>query len=84
MSKPVENKFYKETLLTLNANSSDDYVKSIYDDVAEKYDKVLYIFFQTLVSLAGVYRPGFKEVQSVFLNFYWVKQANELHIQYYY
>lgn len=55
MSKPVENKFYKETLLTLNANSSDDYVKSIYDDVAEKYDKVLYIFFQTLVSLAGVY-----------------------------
>jgi len=62
MSKLVENKFYKETLLTLNANSSDDYVKSIYDDVAEKYDKVLYIFFQTLVSLAGVYWQGFKEV----------------------
>lgn len=40
MSKPAENKFYSETLLTLNANSSDDYVKSIYDDIAEKYDKV--------------------------------------------
>jgi len=55
MSKPTENKFYKETLLTLNANSSDDYVKSIYDDIAEKYDKVLYTFFETLFSLAGVY-----------------------------
>ena len=47
MSKPTENKFYNETLLTLNANSSDDYVKSIYDDIAENYDKVLYTFFET-------------------------------------
>ena len=47
MSQPVENKFYNETLLTLNTNSSDDYVKSIYDDIAEKYDKVLYAFLET-------------------------------------
>jgi len=51
MSKLVENKFYKETLLTLNVNSSDDYVKSIYDDVAEKYDKTVedagYVAYKT-------------------------------------
>lgn len=55
MSKPAESKFYKETLLTLNVNSSDGYVKSIYDDIAEKYDKVPYTFFETLFSLAEVY-----------------------------
>lgn len=55
MSKPAESKFYKETLLTLNVSSSDGYVKSIYDDIAEKYDKVPYTFFETLFSLAEVY-----------------------------
>ena len=55
MSKPAESKFYKETLLTLNVNSSDGYVKNIYDDIAEKYDKVPYTFFETLFSLAEVY-----------------------------
>lgn len=55
MSKPAESKFYKETLLTLNVNSSDGCVKSIYDDIAEKYDKVPYTFFETLFSLAEVY-----------------------------
>ena len=55
MSKPAESKFYKETLLTLNVNSSDGYIKSIYDDIAEKYDKVPYTFFETLFSLAEVY-----------------------------
>ena len=32
--------FYRGKLLTLNAHSSDEQVKRIYDDVAEKYDKV--------------------------------------------
>lgn len=41
MAKPEGNKFYNEALLTLNANSTDDYIKSIYDEWAEKYDKVL-------------------------------------------
>lgn len=31
---------YNGKLLTLNANSSDEYVKSIYDEWAENYDKV--------------------------------------------
>ena len=70
MSKPAENKFYNETLLTLNVNSSDGYVKSIYDDIAEKYDKVLYTFFEILFSLAEVYWQNFKnfkELLSAFL-----------------
>lgn len=32
--------FYRGKLLTLNAHSSNEHVKRIYDDVAEKYDKV--------------------------------------------
>lgn len=56
MAKPEENKFYNEALLTLNANSTDDYVKSIYDEWAEKYDKVLCSsVFLELFSLAWVY-----------------------------
>ena len=55
MSRPAENKFYNETLLALNVNSSDGYVKSIYDDIAEEYDKVKYAFFEILFSLAEVY-----------------------------
>ena len=70
MSKPVENKFYKETLLTLNANSSDDHVKSIYDDIAEKYDKVLCTFFGALSSLAGSDVLRKLEVKSVLLLFF--------------
>ena len=41
MAKPESNGFYTRSLLTLNENSSDDYVKGIYDEWAEKYDKVL-------------------------------------------
>ena len=41
MAKPENSGFYTVALLTLNANSSDEYVKGIYDEWAEKYDKVL-------------------------------------------
>ena len=41
MAKPEDSGFYTGSLLTLNANSSDEYVKGIYDEWAEKYDKVL-------------------------------------------
>ena len=41
MAKSEDNGFYTGKLLTLNGNSSDDYVKSIYDEWAENYDKVL-------------------------------------------
>ena len=40
MAKPEGNGFYTGKLLTLNANSSDEYVKDIYDEWAENYDKV--------------------------------------------
>ena len=41
MAKSEDSGFYTGSLLTLNANSSDEYVKGIYDEWAEKYDKVL-------------------------------------------
>ena len=41
MARPEDNGFYTGSLLTLNTNSSDKYVKGIYDEWAEKYDKVL-------------------------------------------
>jgi len=40
MAKTEGNGFYTGRLLTLNASSSDEYVKSIYDEWAESYDKV--------------------------------------------
>ena len=41
MAKPEDSGLYTGSLLTLNASSSDEYVKGIYDEWAEKYDKVL-------------------------------------------
>ena len=41
MAKPEDSGLYTGSLLTLNANSSDEYVKGIYDEWAEKYDKVV-------------------------------------------
>lgn len=40
MAKPEDSGLYTGSLLTLNASSSDEYVKGIYDEWAEKYDKV--------------------------------------------
>ena len=36
-----EKEFYREKLLTLSGTSSDEYVKGIYDQWADNYDKVL-------------------------------------------
>ena len=41
MAKPEDSGLYTGSLLTLNASSSDEYVKGIYNEWAEKYDKVL-------------------------------------------
>ena len=41
MAKPEGSGLYTGSLLTLNVSSSDEYVKGIYDEWAEKYDKVL-------------------------------------------
>ena len=41
MARQEDSGLYTGSLLTLNANSSDEYVKGIYDEWAEKYDKVL-------------------------------------------
>ena len=41
MAKPEDSGLYTGSLLTLNANSSDEYVKGIYDEWAEKYDQVV-------------------------------------------
>jgi len=47
--------FYRGKLLTLNAHSSDEQVKRIFDDVDEKYDKVTgeagYVAFKTCTPL---------------------------------
>ena len=43
MAKTEGDGFYTGRLLTLNASSSDEYVKNIYDEWAESYDKVLFI-----------------------------------------
>jgi len=67
MSKPAENKFYKETLLTLNANSSDDYVKSIYDGIAEQYDKVLYTSFEVYFLWLGCADKASRTSKHLFL-----------------
>lgn len=48
MAKAEENHFYSERLLTLNPRSTDEYVKTIYDDWAETYDKVLCRFHDLL------------------------------------
>ncbi|KAJ7371940.1 Methyltransferase domain [Desmophyllum pertusum] len=40
MAKSEDKGFYTGKLLTLNATSSDEYVKGIYDEWAENYDKV--------------------------------------------
>ena len=53
MAKSEEKGFYTGKLLTLNATSSDEYVKGIYDEWAENYDKVLCLSFY-LISLIGV------------------------------
>lgn len=51
MAKAEENHFYSERLPTLNPRSTDEYVKTIYDDWAETYDKVTgeagYIAYKT-------------------------------------
>lgn len=39
MAKAKENRFYSERLPTLNPRSTDEYVKGIYDEWADTYDK---------------------------------------------
>ena len=58
MAKSEGNGFYSGKLLTLNANSSDDYVKSIYDEWAETYDKVSSVI--DLLQVARLIRRKFR------------------------